>query len=54
MGCERELKPRGIRLECVEREVSGAGRLQRLDAILDFCVRAVKGLKGSDVVAVLV
>ena len=32
---QRELEPRGVRLEGVEGQVAGAGRLERLDAILD-------------------
>ena len=54
MGCQRELEPCGVRREGVEREVPGAGLLQRLDAILDFGVLAVEGLKRGDVLALLV
>jgi hypothetical protein len=50
VGCERELQPRGVRGEGVEREVSGAGLLERLDTILDFGVLAVGGLQGSAMV----
>ena len=32
---ERELEPRRVGLEGVEGQVAGAGRLQRLDAVLD-------------------
>ena len=39
---DRELEPRGVRVEGVEREVRGAGRLQRLDAVLDLGVLAVR------------
>ena len=39
---ERELEPRGVRVEGVERQVVGAGRLERLDAILDLGVLAVE------------
>jgi hypothetical protein len=52
--CQRELQPRSVRLECVEREVPGAGLLECLDAVLNFGVLAVQRLQRSDVVAVLV
>ena len=51
---ERELKPRRVRGEAVEREVPGAGRLERLDAVLDLGVLAVSRLQHGDVRAVLV
>jgi hypothetical protein len=36
VGDQRELKPRGVRLEAVEQETPGAGRLEGLDTALDF------------------
>ena len=51
---ERELEPRGVRFEGVERQVAGAGRLQRLDAVLDLSVLAVKYLELGDVLVGLV
>jgi len=54
VGCERELEPRGVRGEGVEREVARAGGLEGLDAILDHCVLTVGCLQRGDVVAVLV
>ena len=41
VGAERELKPRGVRLERVEREARDAGRFHGLDAVLDLRVLTV-------------
>ena len=49
VGGQRELEPRGVRVEGVERQVGGAGRLERLDAVLDLGVLAVQDLKRRDV-----
>ena len=54
VGAQRELEPRGVRLEGVERQVVGAGRLERLDAILDLGVLAVEDLERGDVLVGLV
>ena len=51
---QSELEPRGVRLERVEREARGTGRLQRLDAVLDLGVLAVQGLQGRDVRVLLI
>jgi len=51
---QRELKPCGVGLEVVERQMPGAGCLQRLDAVLDFGVLTVKRLKGGDLPIALV
>jgi hypothetical protein len=42
---ERELEPRGVGGEIVKGQGAGAGRLERLDAILDLGVLAVKDLQ---------
>ena len=49
---ERELEPRGVRVEVVERQVVGAGRLQCLDAILDLRVLAMEDFELGDVASV--
>jgi len=46
---ERELEPRGVRRERVEWQVGGAGRLERLDAVLDLGVLAMQDLERGDV-----
>lgn len=51
---ERELEPCLVRVKAVKREVLRAGRLQRLDAVLDFGVLTVGGLEGGDVRVLLV
>jgi hypothetical protein len=51
---ERELEPRGVGGKIVERQVAGARRLERLDAILDLGVLAVKELERGDVRVCLV
>lgn len=54
VGGERELEPRGVRGERVERQVRAAGGLQCLDTILDLGVLAVEHLQRGDVWVVLV
>ena len=51
---QRELQPGGVRAEEVKRQPLGAGRLERLDAILDLGVLAVQGLERGDVLVLLV
>ena len=51
---EGELEPRGVRLERVKRQVARTRRLQRLDAVLDLSVLAVKYLQLGDVLVGLV
>jgi hypothetical protein len=50
----RELEPRRVRFERVERQVRRAGRFQRLDPVLDHRMLAVGGLKRGDVLVDLV
>jgi hypothetical protein len=54
VGGERDLKSYCVRGEAVERELSGAGPPERLDAVLDLGVLMVGGLKRGDVWIVLV
>ena len=49
VGCQRELEPRRVCLKGLKREMPGAAGLECLDAILDFGVLAVQGLKRGDV-----
>jgi len=49
-----ELQPCGVCLKGLEREMPGTGGLERLDAILDFGVLRVQGLKCDDVLVGLV
>ena len=49
MSAERQLEPRRVGVEAVERQVAGAGRLQGLDAILDDRVLAVQRFERGDV-----
>ena len=51
---ERELEPRGVRGERVEREVRAAGRFERLDAVFDFGVLTVGPFERGEVIAGLV
>jgi hypothetical protein len=51
---QRELKPRGVRLERVKRQESRAGRVECLDAVLDLGVLAMQRLERGDVVVGLV
>ena len=46
---QREFEPRGVRLEAVEGQVVGAGRLQCLDAVLDDRVLAMENFELGDV-----
>jgi len=46
---QRELEPRRVGVEAVERQVAGAGRLQRLDAVLNNGVLAVQRFERCDV-----
>jgi hypothetical protein len=54
VGCQRELEPRGVSGKRVKRQVRRAAGLERLDAVLDLGVLAVKDLQGGDVRVLLV
>ena len=54
VGVERELEPRGVRLERVEREVRDAGCFQVLDADFDLGVLTVVLFQRGEIVAGLV
>lgn len=54
VGYQRELEPRRVCLEGLEREMPGAAGLECLDAVLDFGVLAVQRLERGDIGVVLV